>query len=58
MDFTKEKEIGLTADGEKWWQICYICKKQINFLKDPSASKWLRVGDLIRHKKCRPAPAK
>lgn len=43
----------LTADGRAWIQRCYVCDKSINFLKDP-ACKRVKVGELVRHKKCWP----
>jgi hypothetical protein len=55
---TKSKwqlEPALTIDGQPFWQLCYYCGKQINFIKD-SKSKWKRVGGidskLVRHTKC------
>jgi hypothetical protein len=46
----------LTAEGKPWVQQCYIgCGVAINFLKDASTS-WIRVGHLVRHKKCLPPP--
>jgi len=46
-----------TTDGRPWVQRCYVCDKAINFLKAPSVS-WLRVGTLVRHKKCYPGAVK
>lgn len=46
-----------TADGRPWCQRCYVCVKSVNFIKDPSQS-WVRVGELVRHKKCLPPPAR
>lgn len=43
-----------TADGRLWVQRCYVCDNQIDFLKDPSGYKWLRVDRLVRHRKCYP----
>lgn len=43
-----------TADGRLWAQNCYVCNRQIDFLKDPSAYKWIRVDTLVRHRKCYP----
>lgn len=47
-----------TSVGRRWAQNCYICDKQINFLKDPSGFKWLHVDKLVRHRKCFPGRAK
>lgn len=45
---------GLTADGKPWWQLCYVCRKQVDFIKGPKNS-WLGIGNgMIRHKKCNP----
>lgn len=44
----------MTADGRRWAQGCYVCAKQIDFLKDPSGYKWVRVDTLVRHRKCYP----
>lgn len=46
---------GLTADGVKWYQNCFICNKQINFLKAPKESYRI-VGQYVRHMKCLPPP--
>lgn len=47
------KRVGLTSDGRAWYQLCYVCRKQIDFLKTPK-NQWLSVGQgLIRHAKCR-----
>ncbi len=43
----------LTADGRQWAQRCYVCDRQVNYIKDASVS-YVRVGDLVRHKKCFP----
>jgi hypothetical protein len=43
-----------TSDGRPWAQNCFICNRQIDFLKDPSGYKWLRIGELVRHRKCFP----
>jgi hypothetical protein len=45
----------LTAEGKPWVQRCYLCGKTVNFLKMSWGSEWLRVGELVRHKKCRPS---
>jgi len=54
-------EPALSDKGEKWWQLCYYCGKQINFIKD-SVGSWRRIGGidskLVRHKKCYPQEAK
>ena len=41
-----------TADGREWTQRCYICGKSVNFLKTTPDQR-VRVGNLIRHKKCK-----
>lgn len=46
----------LTADGKPWVQKCYVCGKLVDFLKMSWGSEWLRAGDYVRHKKCKPAP--
>lgn len=46
----------LTADGRPWTQRCYICARPVNFLKMRWGAEWLRVGEMVRHKKCRPEP--
>ena len=43
-----------TSDGRLWCQRCYVCDKSIDFLKDPSGFRWLRVENLVRHRKCFP----
>lgn len=43
----------LTSEGKPWTQRCYVCDKNINFIKEP-ACKRVKVGDLVRHKKCYP----
>jgi hypothetical protein len=48
----------LTPEGKAWCQNCIYCNEQINFIKDPSGNKWIRVGKFIRHRKCLPPPAK
>lgn len=48
---------GLTATGEKWYQNCYICNKQINFFKAPKES-YRNIGPYVRHMKCLPPPLK
>ena len=42
----------LTADGRPWVQRCFICAKSVNFLKTTPDQR-VKVGDLVRHKKCR-----
>lgn len=42
----------LTADGRKWVQRCFICAKQVDFLKTMPAQR-VAVGELVRHAKCR-----
>lgn len=56
MDKSKwQLEPALTSTGEKWWELCYYCGKQINFVKD-SVSSWKRIGGitskLVRHTRC------
>lgn len=46
---------GLTADGVKWYQSCYVCNKQINFLKAYKET-WISIGQYVRHTKCTPKP--
>lgn len=52
-------EPGLTTDGRPFWQLCYYCGKQINFIKN-SKSSWKRLGGvgskLVRHSKCYSEP--
>lgn len=48
---------GLTADGIKWYQSCYVCNKQINFLRDTRGS-WMSVEPYVRHIKCDPTALK
>ncbi len=43
----------LNADGVKWCQNCYVCNKQINFLKAQKES-YRSVGQYVRHMKCYP----
>lgn len=47
-----------TADGRVWAQNCYVCNGQVDFLKDPSGHKWIRVDTLVRHRKCYPGMPK
>jgi hypothetical protein len=57
-NFTKaQSEPVFTADGQLWCLNCYICDKQINFLKAPSES-YRKVGQYVRHMKCYPPPLK
>lgn len=44
----------LTADGRKWCQNCYVCNKQIDFLKQTAGVEYLNVSPYVRHKKCYP----
>ena len=46
----------LTADGRPWVQRCFVCTFAVNFLKMKAGVEYIRVGNLVRHKKCRPAP--
>ena len=56
--FTKaQSEPILTVEGKKWCQLCFICNKQINFLK-ASKESYVVVGQYVRHKRCRPEPIK
>jgi hypothetical protein len=43
----------LTAEGKPWVQRCYVCDKSIDFIRMPSVS-WVRVGEMVRHKRCYP----
>ena len=51
----------LNDKGIKWWQLCYYCSGQINFIKD-SVNSWRALGgigsNLVRHKRCYPPPIK
>lgn len=49
-----QKKPVTTPDGKRWAQNCLICDRQIDFIKDPSGYKWLRVDTLVRHRKCLP----
>jgi hypothetical protein len=52
IDYTKTP--GLNSEGKPWWQLCYVCRKQIDFIKTPR-HKWLGIGNgMVRHKKCDP----
>ena len=60
MVFSKyQLEPAFTADGKiKWWQLCYVCSGQINFIKAVRFS-WVSIGNgMVRHKKCNPPPLK
>jgi len=46
----------LTADGRPWVQRCFICGKSVNYLKSMPWQR-VKVGDLVRHEKCRPMGA-
>lgn len=46
-----------TADGRVWAQRCFICDKSIDFLKN-IPSFWVKVGELVRHRKCFPGVPK
>lgn len=53
-NFTEaQSKPGLTVEGAKWYQNCYVCNKQIDFLK-VSKESWLSVDPYVRHKKCDP----
>jgi len=55
-NFTEaQSKPGYTVDGVKWYQNCYVCNKQINFLKAPKES-WITIGQYVRHMKCTPKP--
>ena len=47
----------LTWDGKPWCQLCYICLKQIDLIKTMPHQR-VRVGELVRHAKCRPEPVR
>jgi hypothetical protein len=51
-----QKRPTLDSEGSAWVQRCYVCDKGINFQKDPSGWKWLRVDELVRHRHCYPEP--
>jgi len=58
MNFTEgQSKPVLTAEGKKWCQNCYVCNKQINFVKAPKES-WVSVAPYVRHRKCYPPPIK
>ncbi len=42
-----------TADGRKWVQRCFVCEKVVNFIQTFEHER-VQVGELVRHKKCRP----
>ncbi len=42
-----------TIDGRPWVQRCFVCNKTVDYIKDASVS-WVKVGELVRHKKCFP----
>jgi hypothetical protein len=46
----------LTWDGKPWVQRCFVCTKEVNYQKTSPVER-VRVGDLVRHKKCRPKEA-
>ena len=46
-----------TADGRPWVQRCFICAKAVDYLKTSPVER-VRVGELVRHKDCRPEPAR
>lgn len=57
--FTKgQSEPVLTPDGKPWCQNCYVCNKQINFLKQVAGIEYLHIGQYVRHKKCKPESMK
>jgi hypothetical protein len=35
-------------------QLCFICGKWIKLSSDPMGRTWLHVGDMTRHRKCKP----
>jgi hypothetical protein len=45
----------MTADGRRWVQRCFVCSRPVNFLKTSPVER-VQVGELVRHKKCRPKP--
>jgi hypothetical protein len=54
MDFNEyQLKPVMDSNGIAWAQRCYVCDKCIDFRKDPSGYKWLRVDYLVRHRKCR-----
>lgn len=54
-NFTKaQSEPVLTADGKPWCLNCFVCDKQINFLKTTAGIEYLRIGQYVRHKRCYP----
>jgi len=52
------KKATLTASGRPWVQRCFICLRSIDFIKDSTAVKWIRVGEFVRHRKCNPGMPK
>ncbi len=46
-----------TADGRPWVQRCFICDNTVDYLKDIPSS-YVKVGELVRHKKCFPGVPK
>lgn len=47
----------LTADGRPWVQRCFICARPVDYLRTQPVER-VRVGDLVRHKACRPEPVR
>lgn len=47
----------LTADGRPWVQRCFVCGKLVDYLKTTGVER-VRVGGLVRHKACKPEPAR
>lgn len=43
----------LTSEGRPWVQRCFICGKLVDFLKTQPTAR-VKVGDVVRHAKCRP----
>lgn len=50
-----DKKLVKTTDGRPWVQPCYVCHKVVNFLHKDA---YVRVGELVRHRKCYPEAAK
>lgn len=49
------KDVIRTADGRPWVQRCYVCNKQVNFIK-LRPHQWVNVGEFVRHTRCYPPP--
>jgi hypothetical protein len=44
----------MDASGKPWVQRCFICSRTVDFKKMQSLVEYIKVGDLVRHKKCKP----